>query len=115
MEFLGLDEPMDLVQQIGNPLDLVDDDPPAEVTGYEVAEALRIRRQIIEKLRFQQVNIGRIGESGSDPRGFSGPSWTEQEEALTCRRLDLSGIHNSILHSILELSRQYCWRRIVLC
>jgi hypothetical protein len=68
---------MNLMQKIGNPLNLVDDDPTPEVTRNEVAEALRIRRQIVEKLRFQQIDIDRIGESGSNPCGFSGPPRAE--------------------------------------
>ena len=41
---------MDFVQKIGNPLDPVDNDPIPEAGRNKIAEALRIRRQIVEEL-----------------------------------------------------------------
>jgi len=89
-----------------NLLDLVDNDPIPEAGRNELAEAPRIRRQFVEKLRLQQIDIDRIGKSGSHPHGFPRPPWPEQEEALLRRESYHSGLYDSILHCNLELSKE---------
>jgi hypothetical protein len=73
---------MHLGEQLGNPLDLIDDDPITKPVRDQFLEEARARQEIVMGLRFQQVGIQGLGKTGLHPARLARPSRPEKEEAL---------------------------------
>jgi hypothetical protein len=80
---LFLDQAVDLIEKVGQLLDLVDEDPcSGGLSSDPSLEAARVSAELKEVLRFQQVKTDGIGKMGSEPSGFPHATWTKKKEAL---------------------------------
>ena len=81
-----LDEAVHLVEEIGQALDLVDDDPVARGNRLELRrEERRIDEVVLVPPLVQEVDAKRIRELPPSPRALAGAAHPKEEEALPGR------------------------------
>jgi hypothetical protein len=78
---------VDFGEKVGNPLDLIDDDPSPMTCRNQAFKALRVGCQAGKKLGLQEVNINGLGKCPADPSRLSGTSGAKEKEALSFGRL----------------------------
>src|SRR5207247_713660 len=93
----GLDEPMNLVQELGDALHLVHDDPAGETRGDQIAEARWGGEELRIDARVEKIEEQSVRQVQVKPRSFPHPAGTEEEEALLLGRGEQSWIHKSFL------------------
>ena len=68
---LGFNEAVHLVEQLGDSLDLVDDDPAVVLAGNERPQVRRIGGQWKVEIRAEQIDEERFGQLLSVPGGLT--------------------------------------------
>ena len=84
-----LDEVVHLIEQLGNPLDLVDDDPAGVPLRNERSQVRWVGGQRKIEIRAQEIDEERVREPLSQPGRLSRAAGAEQEEALAALKGDL--------------------------
>jgi hypothetical protein len=96
-----------LLEQAGYLLHFVDYNPVFETRRNKIGQPLGMSGQVIENLCLEEIDVDGSGKGGLHPCGLSGAPGSEQKKTLVFGRVDQSGIHNSILHIFLEVSREF--------
>jgi len=76
-----LDQAVDLVEQLGHPLDLVQHDPAGVVLRDHLREPVRRGREALVGAGLQEVEDERVRELGAQPGRLARPARAEEEEA----------------------------------
>ena len=91
-----LDQPMHLVEDGRNLLDLVEHDPAAVALRHHGVEPLRRREQRGVDVGLQKVDEDGVRESVPEPARLAGAPRTEEKEALVAGWVKHSGVYEAI-------------------
>jgi hypothetical protein len=80
-ELAALDRAMDFVQEIGQPLDLVDDDGRAARQRFALgSEAGGSREEALMRREIEEIEARRVGQGRGEPGALADPTRAEEEE-----------------------------------
>jgi hypothetical protein len=99
---------MDLNQDVGSTLDLVDDDPVRKTGWDAIAEALRGREKFGVSRVVKEIEDDGVRESCPCPGSLADTSPAKQKEALLRGRLKQSRVHDSVSWCKSELVTRNC-------
>ena len=99
-----LNQAVNFIKKLRDTLDFIDNNPVLKILRNKFFQPLGVGQKVVVNFRLKKINENSLREGGFNPRRLSCPSRAKKEETFVFGRCDYSGIHDSILHSKMELS-----------